>query len=536
MSTRSASPAPPHLSSGDGDTPRARGHAPSSGYARARAALSGVLAAALALAVATLLAAIINPSSSPLLAVGSAFVDLVPQWLKQGVIALFGTSDKLVLFVSMGVVVFVLAALAGLASLRDRRLGTAVVIALGLVTVLAAVTRASGGAVAAIPSLVGFGVGVLVLQPLVDTARRTPGAPPADGTSRRSFVTLATATAVGAGVAGIGSWLITAGGQAVTSARDAITLPKAATPAAVLPAGAETGVDGLAPFVTPNADFYRIDTALRVPQLDPAQWSLRIHGMVEKEVTITWDELLAEDLVESWATLACVSNEVGGALIGNALWLGLPTAALLARAGVEPGADMVLSSSSDGFTAGTPLEALADPDRGSLLAVGMNGEPLPVEHGFPARLVVPGLYGYVSATKWVVDLEVTRFADAQAYWTRNGWSERGPIKTQSRIDVPLRPVPAGTVAVAGVAWAQTRGISAVEVQIDDGPWTRATLAEVPNADTWVQWVHTWDDATAGDHRVTVRATDGDGETQTSEQVGVVPDGATGWDTISVQVT
>ncbi len=536
VSTRSADPAPPDVSSGGGDSPHLRGHVPASGYARARAALSGVLAAALALAIAALLAAILNPSASPLLAVGSAFVDLVPQWLERGVIALFGTSDKLVLFLSMGVVAFLLAALAGLASLRDRRLGTAVVVVLGLVTVLAAVTRASGGAMAAVPSLVGFGVGALVLQPLVDAARRTPGAPSADGTSRRSFVTLATATAVGAGVAGIGARLVTAGGQVVTSAREAITLPTPVTPAAVLPAGAETGIDGLAPFVTPNAEFYRIDTALRVPQLDPAQWSLRIHGMVENEVTITWDELLAEDLVESWATLACVSNEVGGTLIGNARWLGLPTAALLARAGVEPGADMVLSSSSDGFTAGTPIEALADPDRGSLLAVGMNGEPLPVEHGFPARLVVPGLYGYVSATKWVVDLEVTRFADAQAYWTRNGWSERGPIKTGSRIDVPLRPVPAGTVAIAGVAWAQTRGISAVEVQIDDGGWAPATLAAVPNADTWVQWVYPWEGATAGDHRVTVRATDGDGETQTSEQVGVVPDGATGWDSLTVQVT
>ncbi len=536
VSSRDTAPAPPSPTASDDAAPSDPEHAPASSNARARAALAGVLAAALALAVATLLAAVINPSASPLQSIGSAVVDLVPQWLKQGVIALFGTADKAVLFLAMGAVAVVLAALAGLASLRDRRLGTAVVVVLGLITVAAAVTRASGGASAAIPSLVGFGAGVLVLRPLVDAARRAPGAPADDGTSRRSFVTLAVATALGAGVAAAGARLVTAGGQVVTSARAAVRLPRPTAPANPLPEGVSLGIDGVAPFVTPNEDFYRIDTALRVPQVDPADWSLRIHGLVREEITLTWDELLESDLVESWVTLACVSNEVGGGLIGNARWLGLPTAALLERAGVEQGADMVLSSSSDGFTAGTPIDALADPSRGSLLAIGMNGEPLPVEHGFPARLVVPGLYGYVSATKWVVDLEVTRFADATAYWTRRGWSAEGPIKTQSRIDVPLRPVPAGTVTVAGVAWAQTRGVAAVEVQVDDGPWNRARLAEAPNADTWRQWVYAWEGATAGQHRLTVRATDEDGETQTSAQVGVVPDGATGWDTITVEVT
>uniref|UniRef100_UPI0013E97431 molybdopterin-dependent oxidoreductase n=1 Tax=Cellulomonas endophytica TaxID=2494735 RepID=UPI0013E97431 len=286
--------------------------------------------------------------------------------------------------------------------------------------------------------------------------------------------------------------------------------------------------------VTPNDAFYRIDTAFVVPTIDPSGWSLRVHGLVEREVVLTWEDLLGESLVEAWVTLACVSNEVGGDLVGNARWLGLPVRGLLARAGMREGADMVLSTSSDGFTASTPLEALTD-DRDALLAVGMNGEPLPYEHGFPARLVVPGLYGYVSATKWVVDLEVTRFADRTAYWTDRGWSERGPVKTASRIEVPRAgaEVPAGTVAVGGTAWAQHRGVTGVEVQVDDGPWQPAVLAGEISVDTWRQWSFRWE-ATPGQHVLRVRASDPDGP-QTGDVARVVPDGATGWHTVVVRV-
>ena len=274
-----------------------------------------------------------------------------------------------------------------------------------------------------------------------------------------------------------------------------------------MPAGVDVGVDGVGPWLTPAGEFYRIDTALTVPSVDPSTWSLRIHGMVEQEVTLTWDELLASDLVEAYVTLACVSNPVGGDLISNQKWLGLPIKGLLEKAKPTGDADMVLSTSVDGFTAGTPLAVLMD-GRDALLAIAMDGQPLPFEHGFPVRMVVPGLYGYVSATKWVKDLEVTRFADAQAYWTQRGWSEEGPIKTQSRIDVPKggKTVPAGSVVVAGTAWAQHRGVKGVQVRVDDGAWNDATLAADGSIDSWRQWTWTWD-ASPGDHKLYVRAFD-----------------------------
>jgi DMSO/TMAO reductase YedYZ molybdopterin-dependent catalytic subunit len=320
----------------------------------------------------------------------------------------------------------------------------------------------------------------------------------------------------------------------VNVVREKIRLPAARTAAPEVPAGADLELDGLAPYITPNPEFYRIDTALRVPQLDPRDWSLEVHGMVDEPFTITWDELLALPLEEHHVTLACVSNAVGGDLIGNALWLGYPIRALLERAKPQAGADMVLSRSDDGFTAGTPLEVLQDPDRASLLAIGMNGEPLPVDHGFPARLVVPGLYGYVSATKWVTSLKVTTFDADQGYWTPRGWSELGPIKVQSRIDVPRGSVAAGSVTVAGVAWAQHTGIGKVEVRADDGGWVTAELAETVGSDTWRQWRASID-LDAGEHTLAVRATDTEGLVQTEAEAPPAPDGATGWHTVSVSV-
>ena len=278
-------------------------------------------------------------------------------------------------------------------------------------------------------------------------------------------------------VMGIAAGAVSAARNGARQVREALGLPAPARPAKPLPEGVQAPVDGALPFVTPNAEFYRIDTALIVPSVDPAQWTLRVHGLVEEAVSIGFQDLLNADLVESYTTLTCVSNEVGGGLAGNARWLGYPLRELLARARPLPEADMVLSTSIDGFTASTPLAVLTDA-RNALLAIGMNGEPLPLEHGFPVRMVVPGLYGYVSATKWVVDLEVTRFADKTAYWTSRGWSDHGPIKTASRIDVPHAGanVAAGRTAFAGTAWAQHRGISKVQVQMDDGGWADAELA------------------------------------------------------------
>jgi DMSO/TMAO reductase YedYZ molybdopterin-dependent catalytic subunit len=297
----------------------------------------------------------------------------------------------------------------------------------------------------------------------------------------------------------------------------------------------QPGEAELPSFITPNEDFYRIDTALSVPQISRADWKLRIHGMVDREITYTFADLEQFEAVQAAVTLACVSNPVGGNLISNAVWTGYRIRDLLQRSGISPDADMVLSSSSDGFTVGTPVEALTD-GRNSLLAVGMNGVPLPVEHGYPARLVVPGLYGFVSATKWVVDLELTRFDRAEAYWTKLGWSAKAPIKTQSRIDVPRNGarLDSGPVTVGGVAWAQHRGVKSVEVRIDDGPWQPATLGAAYSNDTWRLWTYPWQ-ATPGSHTITVRATDNTGAVQTEQPAPPAPDGATGWPSVSVQV-
>ncbi|MGQ7297227.1 molybdopterin-dependent oxidoreductase [Quadrisphaera sp. KR29] len=513
------------------------------------AALAGLVSAGLALGAAQLVAALVRPEAAPVLAIGSAFIDRVPPWLKDAAIRLFGTNDKLVLLGSMAVVIAVLAALAGVAERWRRGVGLALVVLFGAVAVGAAVTRAGAGAYDAAPSVLGFAVGGVALRLLVERLRAADEAGPASASSssagRRGAPTRRSVLAATAWVAAAAAALAAAGRAVGAAARDAVAaraalrLPAPATPAAAVPAGVENGVAGTTAFLTPNADFYRIDTALTVPSIDPATWSLRVHGLVEEEVEVSFSELLAMPMTESRITLTCVSNEVGGGLAGNATWLGVPVAEVLRRARPQAGADMVLSRSSDGFSASTPLGALTDPARGALLAVGMNGEPLPLEHGFPVRVVVPGLYGYVSATKWVVELEVTRFADATAYWTTRGWSAQGPIKTASRIDVPkgFAQVPRGTVAVGGVAWAQTRGISAVEVQVDDGPWEPAVLAAEDGLDTWRQWSYAWDAASAGAgaHTLRVRATDGTGQVQTGERAAPAPDGATGWHSVSVTV-
>ena len=515
---------------------------PSAG--RRRAAVAGVLAAGVTLAFAHLAAAVVPTGSAPLVAVGEAFVDVTPGWLKDLAIAAFGVHDKTALLVGMVLVLAVVAAGAGVLARRDRGLGTLAVVALGAVGAAAAMTRADAGMLAFVPSLVGAAAGAVALRLLVDRADAGPS-PAGRGTGRgvgrpaldrRTFLGAAVLATGVAALATIGGTLAGTVTRAAVAARALVRLPAPARRAAAVPAGAQAPVPGVVDVVTPNADFYRIDTALTVPQVDPSTWVLRVHGLVEREVTLTWDELLAADLVEAYVTLACVSNPVGGDLVGNARWLGLPVRELLARAGPLPRADMVLSTSADGFTASTPLEVLTD-DRDALLAVGMNGEPLPVTHGFPVRMVVPGLYGYVSATKWVVDLEVTRFADREAYWTVRGWSERGPIKTSSRIEVPRdrATVPAGRVAVGGTAWAQHTGITGVEVQVNEGRWQAVELSAAISVDTWRQWSWSWD-AQPGPYTLRVRATDATGEVQTGAERDVVPDGATGWHEISVRVT
>ena len=544
-------PAPTDVVTHTGDAAEVRGRdmGPSGSHARAMtpldapslrlAALAGVLAAGLTLAVAHFVAALVSPGSAPVVAVGDAFVDVVPAWLKDLAIATFGVNDKTALLVGMGIVLAGLAALAGMLALRHPAAGSAAVLALGAVGAVAAATRPDAPALAVAPSLAGTAAGILALRMLVDRVDDGRAAAsrsvPARGADRRSFLHAAVVVTVTAAVTVAAGSVAGGVSRAARAARDVLRLPRPARTAPPVPPGAQSTTPGVVDVITPNSEFYRIDTALTVPQVDPYTWELRVSGLVEREVTLTFEELLADDLVEAYVTLACVSNPVGGDLIGNARWLGLPVREVLARARPLAGADMVLSRSVDGFTASTPLGVLTD-DRDALLAVGMNGEPLPLAHGFPVRLVVPGLYGYVSATKWVTELRVTRFADEEAYWTQRGWSALGPVKTSSRIEVPRRgtQVDAGPVAVGGTAWAQHTGISDVEVQVDDGPWSAATLGEEISIDTWRQWSWTWD-AEPGEHVLRVRASDASGETQTSQVADVIPDGATGWHEVTVNV-
>jgi len=321
----------------------------------------------------------------------------------------------------------------------------------------------------------------------------------------------------------------------VAAARAAIRFPRPAVPAPPLPAGSNLNIPGLSSFITPDSSFYRVDTALLVPQVDPASWRLRIHGMVQREVTITFAELLRRPLIETYVTLTCVSDPVEGPYVGNAKWLGASLADLVRQARPLAGANQLLCTSVDGFTSGTPLQVVLD-GRNALLAVAMNGTALPVVHGFPARMVVPGLYGYVSATKWVTDIEVTTFASAVAYWAQHGWSQQAPIKTESRIDVPApgASLARGRIPVAGVAWAQHKGVAAVEVRVNGGPWHEARLAAVPDIDTWRQWVWEWP-ATPGNYLLEARATDATGYTQTAVQAGPPPNGASGYPSAQVAV-
>jgi DMSO/TMAO reductase YedYZ molybdopterin-dependent catalytic subunit len=350
---------------------------------------------------------------------------------------------------------------------------------------------------------------------------------------RRTFLLTAGATVAAAAIGEVGGRNL-ATRKNVSAAQAAIRFPKAAVPAPPLPTGVNLPVPGISPFITPNGQFYRVDTALIVPQVDPTNWTLRIHGMVAREVVITFDQLLRLPLTEDYITLCCVSNPVDGPYIGNAKWLGASLASLIRTAGPMRGAEQLLCTSVDGFTSGVPLVTVLD-GRDSMVAVAMNGTVLPTEHGFPARLVVPGLYGYVSACKWVVDIEVTTWA-AQAYWVPLGWSQQAPIKTESRIDVPASgaQLAEGKTPIAGVAWAQHKGIEAVEVRVDSGPWHEATLAKVPDLDTWRQWVWEWD-ATAGSHTIEARATDKTGYTQTSVQEPEAPNGASGYPSSQVTV-
>lgn len=542
-------------------TPSAVEPAPSSLTIRFGGALAGIAAAGVSLAVGEFANDLSERVPSLVLSAGEWFIDVVPGGIARSAIELFGTADKLALTVGVVVITLAVGAAVGQRSVHRRLVGDLTFAAFTLIGAwLAARDPLSDTGPSVVAAVVAGMTGWLTLRVLLhrlDVARAAEAPPPVDGgapalpredprrpfASRRAFLAFTGAAGVAAvGTVGVGRAL--RGRSAAQQARAAV----AASPQIDLapdPDLASTldglddldAVEGIASYVTPSTDnrFYRIDTALVSPQVDPASWQLDVTGLVDRPYTLTYEEILAMDLVERVVTLSCVSNEVGGELVGNAVWTGVPLAELLDRAGVQAGAEQLFARSVDNFTAGFPVEHVHD-GRSALLAVGMNGEPLPIRHGFPARLVVAGLYGYVSAVKWLREIRLTTF-DEQGYWVPRGWSQLAPMKTTARIDVP-RPsdeVRAGPTAVAGVAWSPPRGIDAVEVSIDGGPWQRARLGGAVSDETWVQWVYEWE-ATEGDHEIVVRAVDGTGAIQPAGPRPPAPNGAEGWHSRRIRVT
>ncbi len=555
-------------------------------------AVSGVLAAAVAMGAAQFAAGLGVPQSSPVLAVGQAAIDLTPPPVKDFAISTFGAHDKTVLLGGILVILAGYAAVVGMLAVRRLAFGMWGLAIFASIGLAAALTRPTATAGYVVPTLVGAAAGAVALTFLARAASRlgspldvlfpfdlhpelTDPAQPADsarpaGPERSpdpyvaepifragpaySFTSLAHPDdqapsrwparrrfLISSGAAAAVAEFGTLAGRNlidehnISAARAAIRFPRPAVPAPPLPAGSNLKIPGLSSFITPDDSFYRVDTALLTPQVDPATWQLRIHGMVQREVTFTFADLLRLPLVEAYVTLTCVSNPVGGPYVGNAKWLGASLADLIRQARPLAGADQLLCTSIDGYTSGTPLQVVLD-GRDALLAVAMNGTALPVVHGFPARMVVPGLYGYVSATKWVTDIEVTTFASAAGYWVQRGWSQQAPIKTESRIDVPAggASLAPGLTPVAGVAWAQHKGIAAVEVRLNGGPWREARLAAVPDIDTWRQWVWDWP-AAPGNYLIEARATDQTGYTQTATQAQPPPNGASGYPSAQVTV-
>jgi len=490
----------------------------------------GILAVAAAVAVGHLVAAFTGAGSSPFLAVGDTVIRFSPQFLTEFAKTTFGTADKPVLLGGMAVVILAAAVVAGLLARRRPGPGLVAVVALGLLGLVTVVAAPTFRALDLLAPLAALLVGPAVFLGLHRLARRADGVEPHGLSRRAALVGAMAAVAVVAVASGVGG-LLAGGGLAESRARvtDRLARARIAQRAPAIPAGVDFAEFGTPTFLTSNADFYRIDVALRVPELRAEDWSLRIHGMVDRELTLTLDDLLARPLVERTVTMTCVSNPIGGDLVSTATFTGIDLRDLLRDVGVRPGAEQIFATSVDGWTAGTPTDVVLEPDRGAMLAVGMNGEALPPEHGFPVRMLVPGLYGFVSATKWLVDLELTTFADRRAYWLERGWSERAPIKTQSRIDFPrgFQTVPAGRVRCAGIAWSQPTGVSRVEVRMDGGPWRPATLTTELSGRTWRMWTVDFD-LTPGSHTVQVRASDVNGTVQTEQRTDPIPDGASGW--------
>jgi DMSO/TMAO reductase YedYZ molybdopterin-dependent catalytic subunit len=492
--------------------------------------LAGILAGFAGLATSYATAMVLTIRESPVVAVAELIIKVTPGAIAERAIRVLGHLDKPVLVA--GILLFLVACFALAGALAEKGWWRPIPVWIVLAAIgLAAVTVQRGaGMVDTLPVVVGLLTWITVHSALTDALFRGQRRPELESHERRVFLMVAGAIGLASvGIATAGRF-VGASRRHVEVSRRLLRLPGVTRPEP--PPAANLGLPGIAPWQTPNEDFYLIDTTIAKPTIEPDDWSIRIHGLVDREVVLTYSELVSRPVVEQWITLNCVSNEVGGGLVGNAWWSGVLIADLLREVGVKPEADCVLQTSHDGWTCATPLEVMTD-DRHAMLAVAMNGRPLPIEHGFPVRTIVPGLYGYVSATKWVVDYEVSTFDQAVGYWTTKGWSAMGPVKIASRIDVPRSgaDVSTGQVTVGGVAWHQHTGISAVEVQLDGRDWQPAELGDVPSVDTWVQWALTLEDVDEGDHILQVRAIGKDGETQTSVVRAPDPDGATGLHTI-----
>jgi DMSO/TMAO reductase YedYZ molybdopterin-dependent catalytic subunit len=505
-------------------------------------ALSGLVAGAAGLAASYAVAAVMAVRDSPVVAVAELVIRLAPGRLVEEAIDRVGAADKPLLVGGILAVLALAFAWAGVLAAHRWWAATLVYGALAGVGVAAVAIQEQPSTMSYLPIAVGLVTWLGVMSVLATRLRTlddpAPGfgqGPPLEAAAgRRGFLV------------GVGSIVLVTGGlgvlgrfwgasrRSVEESRSLLRIPRVTEPK--VPGKARIGLAGVSSWQTPDDDFYLIHTAIALPTIEPEEWTLRIHGLVDRELTLTYQDLLDRKRTEAWITLNCVSNPVGGDLIGNAWWSGVRLADLLEEAGVQAGADALLQTSEDGWTCGTPIAAVTD-GRDAMLALAMNGRPLPVEHGFPVRTLVPGLYGFVSATKWLVDIEVTRFADFDAYWTTKGWAEQATVRLASRIDVPRSgsDVPAGPVQVGGVAWQQQVGIAGVEVAVDGGAWQPVQIASAPSDDTWVQWAGTVDLA-PGDHVLRVRAVSKDGEVQTGTERDVVPDGATGWHAVDVTAT
>jgi DMSO/TMAO reductase YedYZ molybdopterin-dependent catalytic subunit len=497
----------------------------------------GILATLVGMAAGHLVAAFTDPAASPVLTVGSTVIDLTPTPMKEWAIRTFGDNDKTILVGSVMLGALVLAAVGGLLARRRFLLGAGVLGALVASAALMSLLRPGATAVDVLPAVAAGIVGVAALallarfeggldtgQERADLAATTP--------SRRGVLVAAGAVAATAAVlAGAGHWVT---GRRTTPA--GVSLPEPADPAPGLPADLRSKVPGISRLQTPTSSFYRVDTRLTLPIISLDEWALTIDGDVENELTFTYDEILTMPMIERDITLTCVSNDVGGPYVGGARWLGVPLSDLLGRAKVGRSADQIFSQDVDGMTISTPLD-MARAEKDAMLAVGMNGEPLPQEHGFPARLVIPGLYGFISATKWITRMTLTTYDEKRAYWTDRGWATDAPIKIASRIDTPqsFSTIRDGDTFIGGVAWAQTRGIGKVEVQVDGGAWQVAELGPEVGVDYWRQWYFPWT-AEPGEHDLSVRATDLDGEVQTDAKAAPFPNGSSGRQRIIVTVS